>query len=125
MKDAFEGEESKGDLDMISNLIVWIYQTDDVEKLEQMLQLAMTTGEIQSPDKLALPEPSRDEQTISDLSTSVTTPATPATGGNQANTYQIAMLNQKIEELQREKTQADEEKRLADEEITQLTKDIQ
>ena len=37
MKDAFEGEESKGDLDMISSLIVWIYQTEDVEKLEQML----------------------------------------------------------------------------------------
>lgn len=44
MKNAFEGEESKGDLDAISNLIVWIYQTEDVEKLEQMLNLAMGAG---------------------------------------------------------------------------------
>jgi len=34
MRDAFEGEESKGDLEMIQNLIVWIYQTQDVDKLE-------------------------------------------------------------------------------------------
>jgi hypothetical protein len=44
MKDAFEGEESRGDLEMIQNLIMWIYQTQDVEKLEQMLQLAMTSN---------------------------------------------------------------------------------
>ena len=82
MKDAFEGEESKGDLDMISSLIVWIYQTEDVEKLEQMLQLAMasglTTSEANSPDKIPGPDqPSQDQ--ITDLSTSVTTPAL---GGN-------------------------------------------
>ena len=44
MKDAFEGEESRGDLEMIQNLIMWNYQTQDVEKLEQMLQLAMTSN---------------------------------------------------------------------------------
>lgn len=64
MKDAFEGEESKGDLDAISNLIMWIYQTEDVDKLEQMLQLAMSsnmaTSELQSPDKITDQEPSRE-----------------------------------------------------------------
>ena len=34
------------------------------------------------------------------------------------------MLNQKIEELQKEKAKVDEEKKLADEEITQLRQDI-
>ena len=34
------------------------------------------------------------------------------------------MLNQKIEELQKEKAKVEEEKKLADEEITQLTQTI-
>jgi hypothetical protein len=34
MKDAFEGEESQGNLDLITNLVTWIYQTEDVDKLE-------------------------------------------------------------------------------------------
>jgi hypothetical protein len=56
---------------------MWIYQTQDVEKLEQMLQLAMTsTTELPSPVK----GDDEDEKTpttaaTAELSTSVTTPA--------------------------------------------------
>jgi len=46
-------------------------------------------------------------------------------GGNQANNYQVAMLKQQLEDLQKEKALVDDEKKMADEEITQLTADIQ
>ena len=76
MKDAFEGEESKGDLEMIHNLIMWIYQTQDLDKLEQMLQLAMTSNnELPSPEKVS--GQIEDDKTTKDTTadTSVTTPA--------------------------------------------------
>lgn len=124
MKDAFEGEESKGDVDMIQNLIMWIYQTEDVEKLEQMLNLAMSSNSVPPIDQEA-PEQEKKEETTADLSTSITPSiTTPALGGSQANNFQVAMLNQKIEQLEKEKAKLDEEKKLADEEITQLNRDI-
>lgn len=82
MKDAFEGEESRGDLDAISNLIMWIYQTEDVEKLEQMLNLAMSAGTNELPAPVeSKNDPAADSEkkddTTADLSTSVTTPLVP------------------------------------------------
>lgn len=83
MKDAFEGEESRGDLDAISNLIMWIYQTEDVEKLEQMLSLAMSAGTNELPAPVeskrdpAAADSEKKDDTTADLSTSVTTPLVP------------------------------------------------
>ena len=107
MHHAFEDDESKGDLDMITNLIQWIYQTQDIDKLEQMLELAMKTNEVPvAPEKDQIVEKVDDTKT--DLSTSVTTPLV---AGNQAN-IQVAMLNQKIEQQQKEIAKLEEEKKL-------------
>ena len=100
MKDAFEGEESRGDLDCIQNLIMWIYQTEDVEKLEQMLNLAMSaaTGakELVAPtqtkkegtgnavDTSVAGESEKRDETTADVSHSVATPLNPS---NQANNF--------------------------------------
>ena len=120
MQHAFEDDESKGDLDMITNLIQWIYQTQDIDKLEQMLELAMTTNEVPvSPEKDQIVEKIADD-TKTDLSTSVTTPAV---AGSMAN-MEVAVLKQKMEQQQKEIAKLEEEKKLQDEEITQLNQEI-
>ena len=84
--------------------------------------LAIESDQIVDSPVKAIEAEKKDDTMITDLSTSITTPAT-AVGGSQTN-IQVAMLNQKIEELQNEKAKVEDEKKLADEEISQLNKTI-
>lgn len=124
MKIAFEGEETKGDLDAISNLIMWIYQTTDVEKLEQMLNLAMSAG----GNALPAPADTKEDKPEADKKDSKITDV-PSTGaanipGSEGNNIQVAVLNKQIEELFDKNNQLEEEKKLTDEEIAQLNQEI-
>jgi hypothetical protein len=121
----FEGEETKGDLDAISNLIMWIYQTNDVEKLEQMLNLAMSAG----GNALPAPADAKEDKPEADKKDSKITDA-PSTGaaanipGSEGNNIQVPVLNKQIEELFDKNNQLEEEKKLTDEEIAQLNQEI-
>lgn len=101
-----------------------------------MLNLAMTSSagnELTAPvetkkdsndnvkNASTVAESEKKDDTTADMSNSVTTPLN---SSNQAGNFQVALLNQRIEELQKDKSKLEDEKKLQDDEITQLNQEI-